>query len=170
MVVDMRAVIAARCPWCGSIQLSDITPFQLAGKNKVTVDCDCGEELFTLTREKSGSYSLKIACIACDNEHIYKLGYKDLWKQRINVLNCIYTGMEICFLGSSKHVVDTINRYEKELDKLIQELGLEEFADDEDFWAENLSQFFDSIDKINYKDDFGENKIDNVLKGPKQSK
>jgi len=171
MLVDVRTAIAVRCPWCGSIRLSNINPFQLTGKGSVTVDCECGEELFTLAREKSDSYSLKIACIACENEHIYKLRYKELWKQEVYILNCIYTDIEICFLGEEKHVVDTVKRYEEELDNLISELGLEDFLEDEDFWAETCNHFVDNIDRINYRDDYGKNKIDSVLlKGPKRSK
>ncbi len=170
MIVDMRAVIAARCPWCGNIQLTDVNPFQLTGGSRVEVDCECGEELFTLAREKSGSYSLKIACIACDNKHIYRLGYKDLWKQEVHILCCQHTGLEICFLGSGKHVVETLNRYEEELDKLIEELGLEETADEEDFWTENFSQFMDSIDRINYDEEFGKNNMKGILEKPKRSK
>lgn len=170
MLVNINTVVAVRCPWCGSIQLNSISPFQLSGGNQVTAKCQCGEELFTLRKRGSGKYQMKISCIACDYEHNYRLGYKELWKKDICVLSCLYTHIEVCFLGKRKHVVEAVERYEKELEEIINELGIEEFLDDEDLWSESFSQFMDTIERINFNKDLGKNKVDSLAKGPEQSK
>lgn len=170
MLVDVRSVVAVRCPWCGSIQLSRINPFELSGRGRIMSMCECGEELFTVSRIKPGSYQMKIACIACDSHHNYKLGYKELWKRKVHVINCLRTGMEVCFLGKEGHVVQAVERYERELDELISELGLEDFLEGEDLWAESFSQFMDTVERVNYKKEFGKSKTDSVLKGPEHSK
>lgn len=170
MLVNKSSVITVRCPWCGSIQMNSISPFQLSGGSSLTFNCQCGEELFTLKKTESGGYQLKISCIACDCRHIYKLGYKDLWKTEVYILNCLYTHIEVCFIGRREPVLEAVERYERELDDIINELGIEEFLDDDDLWSESFSQFMDTIEKVNFGKELGKNKIDSLAERPERTK
>lgn len=170
MLIDKKTAMAVRCPWCGSISINSVNPFEVPMGEGLTVECLCGQELFTLKKRKSGGYQLKISCIACDYEHIYKIGYRELWKTDLFILNCHYTNMEVCFLGRNAQVKEAIDRYEREMEEVIRELGIEEFLEDDDLWTESFTRFLDSVEKVNYNKDLGKNIVDLIVKGPKHSK
>jgi hypothetical protein len=169
MLVDRSTVIAVRCPWCGSVQFNTVAPFQLSGGSAIDAQCQCGEKLFTLRRTDGGGYRINISCIACDCEHNYRLGYNELWKSNICVLRCLYTQIEVCFMGRMQQVVEAVDRYEKELEGIINELGIEEFLDEE-LWSESFGYLLDTIERVNFDKDLGQNISDILVKRPKPSK
>ena len=170
MLINRKTVVAVRCPWCGNMQTNTADPFQISTGEGITVKCQCGEEVFTLKKKKTNGYQLNISCIACDHEHIYKLGYKDLWKTNLCILDCHYTHMEVCFLGRESYVKQAVEAYEREMEEIIRQLGIEEFLGDDDLWSESFTRFMDTVEKVNFNSDLGKNIVDFIPKRPKHSK
>ncbi|MGI6704674.1 MAG: hypothetical protein ACOX42_11845 [Clostridia bacterium] len=170
MLINRKATMAVRCPWCGNIRINKVDPFSISGGDGITAKCMCGQDLFTLKKRQAGGYQLNISCIACDYEHIYRLGYRELWKSDLFILNCHYTNMEVCFLGSETNVKQAVDRYEREMEEIIKELGIEEFLEDEDLWSDSFTRFLDSVEKVNYNKELGKNIVDLIARGPKHSK
>ena len=65
-----------------------------------------------------------------------------MWKSDLFILNCHYTNMEVCFLGSETNVKQAVDRYEREMEEIIKELGIEEFLEDEDLWSDSFTRFW----------------------------
>lgn len=170
MLINRKTTLAVRCPWCGNISTNKLDPFDISGDDGITAKCPCGQDLFTLKKRKAGGYQLNISCIACDYEHIYRLGYKELWKTNLFILNCHYTNMEVCFLGRETDVKQAVERYEREMEEIIKELGIEEFLEDDDLWSESFTRFLDSVEKVNYNKELGKNIVDLIARDPNNSK
>lgn len=170
MLINRKTTVAVRCPWCGNIHINKVSPFSISGNEGATAKCPCGRDLFTLKRRRSGGYQLNISCIACDCEHIYRLENRKLWKSDLFILNCHYTDMEVCFLGKETDVKEAVDSYEKEMEEIIKELGIEEFLEDDDLWVEGFTNFLDNVEKSNYKKELGKNIVDLIARGPKHSK
>ncbi len=170
MIINRKTVLAVRCPWCGGMHTTTVDPFRISSGDGITAKCQCGQEIFTLRKRKTDGYQLNISCIACDYEHIYRLGYRDLWKTDLCILNCHYTNMEVCFLGRETNVKEAVERYEREMEEIIRELGIEEFLGEDDLWSESFARFMETVEKINYKNDLGKNIVDLMAKGPDPGK
>lgn len=170
MLINRKTAIAVRCPWCGNIRLNKVNPFGISNDGGITVKCLCGQKLFTLKRRKAGGYQLNVSCIACDYEHIYRLENRELWKTDLFVLNCHYTNMEVCFLGREAEVKQAVDDFEREMEAIIKELGIEEFLEDDELWAESFTKFLDSVERVNYNKELGNNIVDLLIRGPKHNK
>ena len=78
--------------------------------------------------------------------------------------------MEVCFLGRETDVKQAVERYEREMEEIIKELGIEEFLEDDDLWSESFTRFLDSVEKVNYNKELGKNIVDLIARDPNHSK
>ncbi len=170
MLINRKSTLAVRCPWCGNICISEVDPFSISGNRGAMAKCLCGQDLFSLKKQKSGGYQLNISCIACDYEHIYRLESRELWKDDLSILNCHYTNMEVCFLGKESKVRQAVETYEKEMEEIIEELGIEELLENDVQWTENYTKFLDSVERVNHNEKLGKNIVDLIIKGPNHRK
>jgi len=123
-VMDTNLMLAIRCANCGKISFHNISMFKLPANNELNFCCDCGKEEITITLKNNKFIILDVPCLACDINHSYKYKLRDVFKRRLTVVCCNETGLELCFLGKRDDVIDTVSKYQENLNTLLGELGL----------------------------------------------
>ena len=153
MVVSPKQTrIAYRCPHCNT------TVFGLIGKFALSADmlrlkCPCGKSELTITYTQEKKVRLSVPCLFCASEHSYLLSQSVFFERELFLLGCPYTNMDICFMGEEKKIDEALEENKKELQKLLEHLGLsslselrgedEEDEDDEPYLSD--AQIYDII-------------------------
>ncbi len=121
--------IAYRCPSCGSSVHGFVGNFALSA-DMLRLKCPCGESELVVTvsgdREK---LRLEVPCLFCGQSHHYTVSRSLFFGERLFLLNCPYTNMDICFLGSEDEVSSALAASEKDLTRLLGELGLSKISE-----------------------------------------
>ena len=117
--------IAYRCPSCGTAVRGIIGGFAAAA-DMLKLKCPSGDGELSMTlssdREK---VRLSVPCLFCGQSHHFTVSRSIVLGDSPFLLNCPYTNMDICFLGSEDEVSEAIDRAEGELGGLLAEMGLE---------------------------------------------
>ena len=121
--------IAYRCPSCGTAVRGIIGGFAAAA-DMLKLKCPSGDGELSMTlssdREK---VRLSVPCLFCGQSHHFTVSRSIVLGDSPFLLNCPYTNMDICFLGSEDEVSEAIDRAEGELGGLLAEMGLESMRD-----------------------------------------
>lgn len=129
-LLDTNLIIAVRCPNCGKIKFHSISVFKLPPNTRLGLFCDCGIAEMTLKLNDNKTVLMDIPCIACDINHTYTYGLKEILRRKVIILCCIDTGLELMFMGSEKDVKNVVAKYKEDINTLLGELG--EMLDIED--------------------------------------
>lgn len=124
---DTNITFAVRCASCGRIKFYGISIFELLQNKSKDIICQCGSPEMTITIKNNKEIIVNIPCIACDTDHTYKYKLKKILKNKLTVVCCGETGLELCFFGNGKDVRDVVSKYEQDLCLLMDELGLSGF-------------------------------------------
>ncbi len=154
MVVKQKQThIAYRCPHC------NLTVFGFVGKFALSADmlrlkCPCGKSELTMTYTADKKIRLAVPCLFCASEHQFVVTQNLFFERDIFLLNCSYTNMDICFIGDKAKIDAALEENEKELHRLLQNLGLSSMAqlrgeqegeDEDDIPYLNDAQIYDII-------------------------
>lgn len=123
MILNASNKIAVKCGECGKYNVSDFNIFSLKEKN--TIICSCGKSL-VLIGFSASDIILKVNCIACDSDHVFKVNRKVILEKNINILACPNTGMEIAFFGKTPYIDDIIEKYMNDMLELLKFIGVVE--------------------------------------------
>lgn len=121
MIMNSSIKVAVKCSECGKYVSFYINLFET--KQPTSKRCSCGNVVFKAHLNK-GEVDIKIPCIACGEEHIYRYKMKDLMDRYINILGCYNCGMEIAFLGKEYLVDDMIKKYMDDMLELLSSFGV----------------------------------------------
>ena len=117
--------IAYRCPSCGTAVRGIVGAFA-AKADLLKLKCPSGDGELTLSlspdRER---VRISVPCLFCGQSHQYTVSRTIVLGNDPFLLNCPYTNMDICFLGSGAEVEASLDRAEGELSGLLAEMGLE---------------------------------------------
>ena len=121
--------IAYRCPTCGAAVRGFVGSFALSA-DMLRLKCPCGESELVVTlspdREK---LRLEVPCLFCGQSHHYTVSRSLFFGDRLFLLNCPYTNRDICFLGSEEEVAKALETSEKDITRLLGELGLAKISE-----------------------------------------
>ncbi len=132
MVLELSTAFAMRCPVCGRLEIDQINIFQLSGDKKYTIHCDCGSEKAIIARKGSKHIAMNYYCIICDCKHSIVIPKVKFWsKNRFNTLLCHETDLKLGYYGSYKLLNRELERQQKDLDSMANELGFDDFIDPE---------------------------------------
>lgn len=120
--------IAYRCPECGTATLGIVGKFALKA-NMLRLKCSCGKSGMDINITNDNKIRLSVPCIFCRQNHNYVVSQSIFFDKDLFLLNCPYTNMDICFIGEEKQLDLELSRTEKELNKIISGLELEDFKD-----------------------------------------
>ena len=124
MVLDpKKATIVYHCPECLGGVTGLVGMFTLSG-DMFRLKCPCGCSEATLSRASDGKVRLTVPCIVCPNPHNYTVSESVFFSNELFVLSCPYTGMDICFIGEEKAVSKAYEDSSRELQKLLEEVGV----------------------------------------------
>ncbi len=117
--------IAYRCPTCGSAVRGLLGSFA-ARADLLKLKCPSGDGELSLSlspdRER---IRISVPCLFCGQSHGYTVSRSIVLGNEPFLLNCPYTNMDICFLGSEGEVDAALDRAAGELGGLLAEMGLE---------------------------------------------
>lgn len=125
-----NAVIAARCPHCGGIIAERIgisSLSRLAGTH--TVRCKiCGNGTLSLTGGSDGKIRLSVPCLVCPHPHPFTLATTGFFEKELFVLQCSYSGLDLCFIGTEEKVDEALRASARQLKEIFDEADAEKTA------------------------------------------
>ncbi|HYE82818.1 MAG TPA: hypothetical protein VEG39_11735 [Clostridia bacterium] len=122
MLFDTNISAAVRCRRCGKLAIKDISLFNLSKNSLHEESCDCHNKLFRIKSSDSKTFCLYINCIACDKEHLYMFNSRQVLSEKVKILSCPNSSLDIAFVGNRKLVREVATKYQKDLQELIKVL------------------------------------------------
>lgn len=117
--------IAYRCPKCGTAVRGLLGSFA-AKADLLKLKCPEGDSELSLSlspdRER---IRISTPCLFCGQSHSFTVSRRVVLGDEPFLLNCPYTNMDVCFLGSENEVDASLERADGELGQLLAEMGLE---------------------------------------------
>ena len=121
--------IAYRCPDCGTAVFGLMGDF-IPSAGMLRLKCPCGKSRMQIIpspdREK---IRFDVPCLFCRQDHHFSVARTVVFGDRLFLLNCPYTNMDIGFIGSREEIDRALNEQEQELKKLAGLLGVERLRD-----------------------------------------
>ncbi len=114
MVRPKETTIAYRCPECGCAIKSVVGVFSLNAE-RFSLKCPCGKSEMTVKYTNDGKVRLTVPCFICRNEHTYTVNPNVIFSDEMFYLHCMYSGVNLCFIGKEEQV-------SREIDEALQEL------------------------------------------------
>lgn len=131
-----NAYIGYRCSVCGAAVIYEISIFSLSGA-EASLRCSCRETALSARYNKStGQVMLRVPCVACPRPHPYQIAATTLFSEKLLILPCSSSGLDILFVGDKAKVARELERSGKELEQMIEEMqgdwDPEEYGEDRD--------------------------------------
>jgi ribosomal protein S27E len=122
VLFDTNISAAVRCKHCGKLVIKDISLFNLPKDSLHEEFCECGNNLFRIKSSGSKAFHVYISCIACEKEHMYVFNSRQVLSEKMKILGCPNSGLDIAFVGNKKLVREVAIKYQKDLQELIKVL------------------------------------------------
>lgn len=122
MLFDTNISAAVRCKRCGKLVTRDISLFNLSRNNLHEESCECGNRIFRIKSSDSKTFCLYINCIACDKEHLFVFNSRQVLSEKMKILSCPNSRLDIAFVGNRKLVREVALKFQKDLQELIKVL------------------------------------------------
>lgn len=122
MLFDTNISAAVRCKHCGKLVTRDISLFNLTKNSLYEESCECGNSIFRIKSSDSKTFCLYINCIACDKEHLYVFNSRQVLSEKMKILSCPNSRLDIAFVGNRKLVREVTIKFQKDLQELIKVL------------------------------------------------
>ncbi len=126
MILNSRETcIAYRCPYCGSGIKSMVGVFALSGAMK-KLKCSCGASELTVNQTNDGKLRISVPCLFCGTEHTFMISSKLFFEKELFIYPCPFSALDLVFIGTEKAVSEALDKSEKELLKLLSEMGIDD--------------------------------------------
>ncbi len=126
MIIEQNeTTVAYRCPHCGCGVMSMVGVFRLRA-DRLVLKCQCGESEMTLTRAKDGKIRIEVPCLVCAAPHNYTVTDSLFFSQKLFLLPCHASGLDVCFIGGQSEVSEALDLTYKTLKEMIDDAGLTE--------------------------------------------
>ncbi len=163
MLIDTVATIAYRCSICGSFNFTSMSLFELRRQKEYVFTCDCRKSQAVVKADKPDTLSVLTPCIGCGESHLYTMEYKNIILEDVNIFICPRTGIEHCFVGKDEDLRKTIDKLEREQDKLIDALGYDRYFKNTRVMLDSLNKIHDIAEKGNLFCECGSRDIEVAL-------
>ncbi len=124
MLFDMNISASIKCKSCGKLNIIDVSLFDLSNRDLYHVDCDCRTNILKIKSSDCKNFRVYISCLGCDKEHLYIFNSRQVLSEKVKILTCPTSRMDIAFIGNRKLVRDMAMQYERDLQELINVLGI----------------------------------------------
>ena len=129
IVTPKQRQIAYRCPECGNAVFGLVGRFAMKA-NLLRLKCGCDKSSsLDISYAGDGKIRLSVPCLFCKQNHSYVISEGIFFNRDKFLLNCPYTGMDIAFIGNEDVVVEELERTQKELERLLADLEVDELSD-----------------------------------------
>ena len=128
MIIDPKQTcIAYRCPHCGAGVVSMVGIFSLSG-DMIRLKCSCGESEMLISRAEGDKIALEVPCMICPNPHKFTVSRSLFFGDEVFSLGCTYTGLDVCFVGEHRKVLDALAESAEVLNGLLLDAGVPDLA------------------------------------------
>ncbi len=127
MLITTQTTLALRCPNCGKLEFYSLSRFSVKKGAAHRIICECGALLISVNKKEKNSYKLQIECIMCDSKHIMSMRSRDLWNNKGIPLKCDHIGLEIGYLGCREFVTASVNKMERSIREMAEDLGYDKY-------------------------------------------
>lgn len=125
-ISDKTTVVASRCPECGAIIADRINIFNMScGHHNIKCKI-CGKSNLTISMSADGKVRLSVPCLVCPHPHPYTLASTSFFNKDLFLLQCSYSGLDVCFIGEEEKVDEALRLSAKQLKELFEEQKKEE--------------------------------------------
>ncbi|MFZ5353365.1 MAG: hypothetical protein ACOZCL_11695 [Bacillota bacterium] len=124
MLFETNISAAVKCSGCGKLHIVDISLFDLSGKGVHECTCECGKAFLKIKSSDCKNFRIYIPCLGCDKEHLYVFMSRQVLSEKVKILSCPVSRMDIAFIGNRSLVREVATKYEKDLQELISVLGI----------------------------------------------
>lgn len=130
---DNTTVVACRCPECGAIVADRVNIFKLSGNTHIIRCKVCGTGYMTITMSADSKIRLSVPCLVCPHPHPYTLSSTGFFNKDLFLLQCSYSGLDTCFIGTEEKVDEALRMNAAQLKEIYdansKELESENFLD-----------------------------------------
>ena len=124
MLLDTNIGVAVRCTNCGKLITKEISLFNLSRSGEYGVKCSCNRTIMTVKSSNCKSFRIYIPCIVCEKEHLYMFNSRQALTQKVKILSCPASQMDIAFVGNKVLVEEVAQKHERDLQELIRVLEI----------------------------------------------
>ncbi|HHW48264.1 MAG TPA: hypothetical protein GXX14_06570 [Clostridiaceae bacterium] len=163
MLMDADITIAYKCSSCGSFKFFNVSLFELLSKKDCIFNCHCEKSGIRFKKTHGESYKMVIPCIGCGLQHTFEVTHKELLSGRIRDFTCPVTSVKQCFMGKDAVVRKKVDNLEKELDRLIDAFGYDNYFINTQVMFDLLNKIHDIAERGNLYCECGNNDIELVL-------
>jgi DNA-directed RNA polymerase subunit RPC12/RpoP len=142
MVVSTVMVVALLCSACGKLDLLPLSFFNLSRKNTITLECTCGAKLLTLKTRDRKNFWVRVGCVVCETEHLFKCKRKEIWSPEGWEIYCTETEFAIGFIGPKEKVKKYLRRQESSLEELASRTGFFDYFYDPEVMYQVLAEIY----------------------------
>ena len=136
MIIEQNeTTVAYRCPSCGCGVKSIVGVFRL-NADRLVLKCACGESSMSLSRSADGKIRIEVPCLVCAASHNYTVSESLFFSEKLFLLPCHASGLDVCFIGGQREVEDALDSTYERLKLLIEDAGITE----EDIFSGNQKQ------------------------------
>lgn len=146
MILDPSATVALYCSHCGKLHLHDVSRFSMKKNSSRKLICSCGYQQGMLS-SAAQQYLLRIPCEICQTDHIICLDSKNFWRTPMEKIYCHRENLEMGMYGDRQVIENMLTGYKHEFNRLLDELGAEEFIEDPQIMLEVLNRVHDIAEK-----------------------
>lgn len=122
MLFDTNISAAVRCSNCGKLVIRDISLFDLSKNSIHEVSCECGKTILKIKSSDYKTFRMYINCIACDKEHLYVFNSRQVLSEKVKILSCPNSRLDIAFVGNKDLVREVALKFQRDLQELIKVL------------------------------------------------
>ncbi len=124
MLFETNISAAVKCTECGKLGIVDISLFDLSKKDSHHCTCECGKVLLKIKSSGCKNFRVYIPCVGCDKEHLYVFNSRQVLSEKVKILSCPVSRMDIAFIGNRSLVREVAAKQERDLQELINVLGI----------------------------------------------
>ena len=124
VVSENKAYLAYRCPHCGCGVIGLVGSFALSGGRLYKLKCACGQSSLSITESSERTLRVSVPCLLCSSEHTYLVSPTLFYGRDLFLLNCSYSDLDICFIGTEEKVREALTQNEATLREMFADAGL----------------------------------------------
>ena len=150
--------VAFRCPQCGKIEFRKSSLFEFSGRKSLRISCPgCNHEALVIHTKDYKNFMMTIHCVICNIPHIYYFTRREIRSKEAPVILCCSDyDLELCFIGEKGIVESTVDKYERDLEAFIDELGYDDYFVNSEIMMECLDRLHDLAEMKGISCDCGE--------------
>lgn len=125
-MMENKTIVASRCPNCGAIIAEEININDLTNIEKQIKCKICGKSSMWISLQNSNSgiteenmIKLDVPCLVCSHSHPFTLS-RDMLLKDLFILQCSYSGLDICFIGEESQVDGALRASAQQLKEIFE--------------------------------------------------